>query len=105
MMIHKDKCLELGLPEPKSYENQLTYIKRLLLMGFSFNTRMARYCGIGNLHSLVVPLKTSGLDFIKVKKLTMCPFTNETPPYPVNILSMSPEQITQYIEAKTAKKN
>ena len=48
MMIHVDKCLELGLPEPKSYDNQLTYIKRLLLLGFSFNTRMARYCGIGN---------------------------------------------------------
>jgi len=104
MMIHRDKCLELGLPEPKSYDNQLTYIKRLLLLGIIFNTRMARYCGIGNLHSLIAPLRKKGIDFIKVKDLAKCPFTGITPPYPVDILSMTPEQIAHYKKTKTAKK-
>ena len=48
MMIHKDKCLELGLPEPKSYDNQLTYIKRLLHLGFGFIPRMGGFCGLEN---------------------------------------------------------
>jgi hypothetical protein len=104
MMIHKDKCLELGLPEPKSYDNQLTYIKRLLLLGFSFNTRMARYCGIGNLHSLVAPLRRKGIHFNKAKKQVKCPFTGKTPPYPVDILSMTSEQIAHYEKTKTAQK-
>jgi hypothetical protein len=104
MMIHKDKCLELGLPEPKSYDNQLTYIKRLLLLGYSFNTRMARYCGIGNLHSLVEPLKKKGIEFIKVKSIVKCLFTGKIHPYPVIVLSMSPEQIALYKKTKAAKK-
>tara|TARA_B100000809_G_C14678264_1_gene365875 strand:+ start:54 stop:368 length:315 start_codon:yes stop_codon:yes gene_type:complete len=103
MMIHKDKCLELGLPDPKPYDNQLTYIKRLLLLGFSFNTRMARYCGIGNLHSLVAPLRRKGIEFTKVKNLAKCPFTDTTPPYPVDILSMTPEQIALYKKTKATK--
>jgi hypothetical protein len=104
MMIHKDKCLELGLPEPQSYDNQLTYIKRLLLLGFSFNTRMARYCGIGNLHSLVSPLKKNGYQFNLDHGRVKCPFTGIVPPHPVDILSMSPEQIAHYKKTKAAKK-
>ncbi|WP_426357978.1 hypothetical protein ACPUVO_16250 [Pseudocolwellia sp. HL-MZ19] len=105
MIIHIDKCLELGLPEPKPYDNQLTYIKRLLLLGFSFNTHMARYCGIGNLHSLVNPLRKKGIEFIKEKSLVKCLFTGKTYPYPVIVLKMSPEQITYYKNTKTAKKD
>ena len=105
MMIHKDKCLELGLPEPKSYDNKLTYIKHLLLLGIRFNTRMARYCGIGNLHSLVTPLKRKGIEFKLEHGRVNCPFTNKTPPHPVDILSMSPEQIVKFQKNKTAKKD
>jgi hypothetical protein len=104
MMIYKEKCLELGLPEPKSYDNQLTYIKRLLLSGFSFNTHMARYCGIGNLHSLVAPLRKKGVEFIKVKSLVKCLFTGEIHPFPVIVLSMTPEQIALYKKTKAAEK-
>ncbi len=104
MMIHKDKCLELGLPEPKSFDNQLTYIKRLLLLGFDFNTRKARYCGIGNLHSLVTPLKKKGIKFNLVHGRVKCHFTNTIPPQPVDIISMTPEQIAHYKETKAAKK-
>jgi hypothetical protein len=104
MMIHIDKCLELGLPEPKPYDNQLTYIKRLLLLGFNFNTRMARYCGIGNLHSLIVALRCKGIEFNSTKNQVKCPFTGKTPPLPVIVLAMTPEQITQYKKTKAAKK-
>ena len=103
MMIHKDKCLELGLPEPKSYDNQLTYIKQLLLLGIRFNTRMARYCGIGNLHSLVTPLKKKGIEFNLDHGRVKCHFTGTTPPHPVDIISMTPEQVALYKKTKAAK--
>ncbi|MFT6987888.1 MAG: hypothetical protein ACJAT7_003753, partial [Psychromonas sp.] len=34
-----------------------------------------------------------------------CPFTGDFPPYPVDILSMTTEQIIQYKKTKTAKKD
>ena len=104
MMIHIDKCLELGLPEPKPYDNQLTYIKRVLLLGFNFNTRIARYCGIGNLHSLITPLKRKNINFTLEHGRVKCPFPGETPPHPVDIISMTAEQIADYKKTKTAKK-
>jgi len=104
MMIHIDKCLELGLPEPKPYDNQLTYIKRVLLSKIHFNTRMARYCGIGNLHSLIIPLERKGIKFTLEHGRVECPFTGEIPPYPVDIISMTAEQIADYKKTKTAKK-
>jgi hypothetical protein len=93
-MIHKDKCLELSLPEPASFDNQLTYVLKILSLGFKLNTRIARYIGIHNLHSVASILKKKGYTFTLVHKRVKCPFTGEVPPYPVDELSMTPEQIS-----------
>lgn len=101
MMIHRDKCLELGLPEPKSYENQNTYVLRVISEGRKFNTRMARYCGIGNLHSIAPILFRKGYLFTLEHGRCRCPFTGEIPPQPVDILSMTKNQIAHYKKTKS----
>lgn len=103
MMIHKDKCLELGLPTPASYDNQLTYVLKTLTNGIALNTRMARYIGIHNLHSIAPTLKKRGYQFTLERKRVKCPFTGEVPTYPVDVLSMTNEQIAHYKKVKTAK--
>jgi hypothetical protein len=105
MMIHKDKCLELGLPLPASLDNQHAYVLKVIVNGFKLNTRTARFVGIHNLHSIVSILHKKGYLFTLEHGRVKCPFTGKVPPYPVDILSMTTEQITHYREAKTAKKN
>jgi hypothetical protein len=93
MMIHKEKCLELGLPEPQSYQNQQTYVLDIISRGIRLDTRMARYIGIHNLHSIAPLLKKKGYNFTIQHGTVKCPFTETVPSYAVDILSMSPEQI------------
>lgn len=104
-MIHKDKCFELGLPEPKSFHNQQTYVLLLISEGHHINTRAARYIGIHNLHSIASTLKRKGYDYTHKHGTVKCPFTGVVPPYAVDILSMTPEQIATYKKTKAAKKN
>lgn len=104
-MIHRDKCLELGLPEPLSFDNQLTYVLKIITRGLKFNTRIARYIGIHNLHSIASLLVRKGYDFTIEHGCVSCPFTNRVPTFPVDILSMTPEQISNYKNKKTAKKD
>jgi len=104
MNIHKDKCLELGLPEPENYDTQSAYVLKLISNGYKFNTRMARYIGIHNLHSIVSKLTKSGLDFTLVHDLAKCYYTKTTPPQNVDIVFMSPEQIIIYNNKKVAGK-
>jgi len=105
MMIHKEKCLELGLPEPMSFDNQETYIVKIMVLGFTINTRMARFVGIHNLHSIAPKLYKKGYEFEHENMRVSCPFTGKTPNQTVIVLSMTTPQITNYKIAKTAKKN
>jgi len=105
MMIHKDKCLELGLPIPANFDNQQTYVLKVIVDGFKLNTRTARFIGIHNLHSIAPILYKKGYQFTLDHGRVKCPFTDKVPPYPVDIISMTPEQIAYYKEEKTAKKD
>lgn len=104
-MIYKDKCLELGLPEPASFDNQITYVTKVITSGYRLNTRIARYIGIHNLHSLIPIIAKRGLIFVLEHGRVNCPFTKEIPPYPVDIVYMTTEQLTDYQKEKAAKKN
>lgn len=101
MVIHKDKCLELGLPLPSSFDNQLTYIIKVIAEGAKLNTRIARYIGIHNLHSLIPILIKRGLVFELEHGRVYCPFTQKTPPYPVDIIYMTMEQVEAYRKEKS----
>lgn len=95
MMLHKDKCLELGLPEPKCVETQQAYIIRAMASGHTLNTRICRYIGVGNLHSIVSSMNKA-CEFTLGHGRVLCPFTNETPPFPVDIVRMTKEQREAY---------
>lgn len=103
-MIHSDKCLELGLPIPASFDNQLTYVTKVISCGLKLNTRIARYIGIHNLHSLIPILSKRGLDFELEHGRVYCPFTQKTPPYPVDIIYMTTEQVDVFRKEKVTKK-
>ncbi|NVJ62196.1 MAG: hypothetical protein HWE27_17550 [Gammaproteobacteria bacterium] len=105
MMIHPDKCKELGLSKPKNHDNQLAYVKRIILNGIKFNTRLARYVGIHNLHSIISILFKKGVQFTLEHGKVWCPFKEEVPPYPVDIIYMTEEQVLKYKEEKAAKKD
>ena len=105
MTFHRDRCLELGLPEPTRFDNQQTYVLNVITNGFKLNTRMARFIGIHNLHSIAPMLYKKGYQFTLEHGRVKCPFTGKTPTEPVDILSMTPEQVANYKKTKTAKKS
>lgn len=105
MMIHTDKCIELGLPAPKSYHNQLSYVLSVITQGIKLNTRLARYIGIHNLHSLISALKRKGYKFTLEHGRVPCPFTGKIPPHPVDILSMNYKQIKAYKNERSREEN
>lgn len=100
-MLYKDKCQELNLPEPLSYHNQLTYVLSVITQGIKFNTRLARYIGIHNLHSIISKLKHKGYQFTLEHGRVNCPYTGHVPPQPVDIVYMSHEQIMSYKSKKS----
>ncbi len=103
-MLHKNKCLELGLPEPKNFHTQKAYVLLVLSNGHILDTRTAKYIGIANLHSIAPSIRKAGFQFEHVKRLAKDHETGEIPPHKVIHLSMTVEQIAYYKEAKTAKK-
>jgi hypothetical protein len=90
--IHKDKCEELGLPEPKGYDTQFNYLLRCIKQGLEIHTYICRYIGIGNLHSLISEMKRKGIPITVEHKKGYCYFTNEIRPHLVDHIYMTAEQ-------------
>ena len=101
-MIFKDKCIELGLPEPKDYETDESYILRTIANGHVLNTRMCCYCGIFYLHSIVPKIHEKKYEFTWGLGLAKCEFTHKTPRREVIIIYMTKEQQEQYRNEKAA---
>ena len=104
-MILNKKCVELGLPEPKEHEEQLNYIKRVIAEGNSLNTRVCRYIGIHNLHSIVPKLFKLGIVFEWLNSPVYCPLLKVTPPEPVIVIYMTMKQQKEYWDAKKKPSN
>jgi hypothetical protein len=100
MMIHSDKCHELSLTSPKGFDTQYSYILGCIVDGNKINTRLCRYIGIHNLHSVIPILKRKKIPFTLAHGRVRCPFTNQIPPYPVDIVYMTQEQRQQYLSDK-----
>lgn len=96
MLIRKDRCLELGLPEPKSYQTNLSYVMAAVISGHVLNSRICDYIGVRNLHSVISSKKAKRYNFTKTLGLAFCPASNVIPPYPVDIVYMTDEQRSAY---------
>ena len=101
MILHKEKCLGLGLPEPQDHETQLAYVIKCIANGHNLDTRQCRYIGIHNLHSLVSLMAKRKVEFSLGHGRVLCPFTKEVPPYPVDIVYMTLEQQQKFSSKKT----
>ena len=105
--INEVNCLQLGLPTPKRYEKQIDYVLRLMLIGYSINTRTARYIDIYNLHSVLHTLKRRGISFNIDHVKAYCPRAEAVLSNLVDKAYMHREQVSLYKEkantAPTAK--
>ena len=91
-MISKEKCAKLGLPEPKSFHSQKGFILLCLLHGYKINTRICRYIGIHNLHSILSDLKSRGVPMLITHEQVWCPEQGLKPARPVDVVMMSYSQ-------------
>ena len=96
--INEVNCLQLGLPKPKRYEKQIDYVLRLMLLGYSINTRTARYIDIYNLHSVLHTLKKRGVSFNIDHVKAYCPRSREVLSNLVDKAYMHSEQVSLYKE-------
>lgn len=94
--MYSDNIKKLKLPEWKQGETQANYIKRLLLNGHKFDTRQARFIGIGNLHSLLSDKLMKKFPFRVEHKRVIDPATGKIPIHKVLVIYMTAEQIQAY---------
>lgn len=94
--MYIENIKKLNYPQPYKAEKQTSYIKRILLKGYSIDTRICRYIGIGNLHSIVSHFKKSQFLHTLEHKRVVDPATGTTPPYPVDVVYMTDKQIQVY---------
>ena len=94
--MYMNQIHQLSLPEPKQGETQTYYIKRLLLNGYRINTRQCQFIGILNLHSRVSALKKARFPLTIEHKQVVDPATGKTPPYAVDVVYMTADQIHAY---------
>ena len=100
MTIHKDKCLEIGLPAPKRHHTHVSYVLNCIATNYNLNTRICRYIGIHNLHSIVSTINSKKIEFTLAHEPVLCPFTGKIPYNPVDVIYMTNEQQEQYQSTK-----
>jgi hypothetical protein len=98
-MLYPERIKELGLPEYKG-EKHIHYLMKILLKGYTIDTRKCRYIGIGNLHSEIPKFIKKGFPFRKRKGRVVDPATNAIPPYEVIIIRMTKTQKREYFSRK-----
>ncbi|MGF1740619.1 hypothetical protein L4C34_05995 [Vibrio profundum] len=102
--MYKEKCIELGYPEPRASETQVNYVVRIMLSGLKLHTRNARHIGIGNLHSIAAGLSRKKVEFSLSHVKAKCPETGEVPYHKVDQIWMTQEQRAEYLEKKKGSK-
>lgn len=104
-MIRRNKCLELGLPEPNDCQKESNYVLSMISQGLTINTSMARYIGIDDLKDVVYALKRKGYLFNEKYKEAECPSTGRLTAFPVLVLSMTKEQQALYKNEESRKES
>lgn len=100
MITYKSECIELGFPEPRTFDNQQSYIIYCISNDHTMNTRQARYIGIGNLHTQASNIKKKGHKITVDKVKARCIKTSIILPHPVDIVYMTGQQQKEYWEGK-----
>ncbi len=105
-MIDKAKCQALRLPAPKIKQSQPNYVLACIAAGHSINTRIGRYIGIGNLHTVISNLKKrkSPPSFTVEHDTVWCPSTNTVPKEKVDVAYMTSGQRKLYTAMKKPAK-
>ena len=96
MKLYEENIKKLNLPEQHNSEKHINYVKRVLLTGRKLNTRQCRFIGIGNLHSIISALSTKHFPHTVKHRKVVDPYTGEVPPYEVDVIWMTPEQIQTF---------
>ena len=104
-MIPRNKCLELGLPEPNDCQKESNYVLSVISQGLTINTNMARYIGIDDLQDVVYAIKRKGYLFTVEDKEAECPSTGRLTPFPIMVLSMTDEQQALYKNEESRKES
>ncbi len=104
ILINKAKCAELNLPIPHSFYTCESYVLHCISKGYMLNTRMCRYIGISNLHSVISSLRNKGIDLIVEHKRVYDPALQRIIPYPVDVVTMTVEQRKEYFSNKKPAK-
>lgn len=104
-MIRRDKCLELGLPDPHLCQKESNYVFSVISQGLAINTNLARYIGIDDLQDVVFALQRRGYLFTVEDKEVECPSTGRLTAFPVTVLSMTDEQQALYKNEESRKES
>jgi hypothetical protein len=103
-MIDLQRCKELNLPIPRKNQTQPSYILTCISTGHKINTRICRYIGIYNLHSVISKIKERHYPVTVEHRIVWCPQTKTLPFHPVDVVYMTQEQRKSYlINKKPAK--
>ena len=103
-MIHQNKCLELGLPEPHPCQKESNYVLSVIALGIKADTKMARSIGIDNLQSVASALERKGYVFTLEYEDIKCPLTGILSKRAAT-LSMTKEQQKLYKNEKSRKES
>ena len=98
-MIPRNKCLELGLPEPNDCQKESNYVLSVISQGLTINI------GIDDLQDVVCAIKRKGYLFTVEDKEAECPSTGRLTPFPIMVLSMTDEQQALYKNEESRKES
>ncbi|MDC0611154.1 hypothetical protein OAP63_10470 [Vibrio sp.] len=98
-MLYPERVKELGLPKYRG-EKHIHYLMKILLKGYTIDTRQCRYIGIGNLHSEVPKFIKKDFPISERKGRVVDPVTNLIPTQEVIIIWMTKTQRNEYFSRK-----
>lgn len=104
ILLNKARCAELNLPIPHSFYTCESYVLHCISKAYTLDTRMCRFIGISNLHSVVSALKNKGVCLTVSHEKVYDPALQRIIPYPVDVVSMTPNQRDEYFSNKTPAK-
>jgi hypothetical protein len=104
ILLNKSRCAELNLPVPHNFYTCESYVLHCISKAYTLNTRMCRYIGISNLHSVVSALKNRGICLTVEHKKVYDPALKIIIPFPVDVVSMTPEQGEEFLSNKKPAK-